>query len=88
MINDFNEENSNPEIFDELKFILKVLLLVFIPSILTFIEPDTGAVIMYLIITFAMLFFGGFWKRWFVMTLLVIGALLTSFIGLYFIKQD
>ena len=88
MINDFNDENSNPEVFDELKFILKVLLLVFIPSILTFIEPDTGAVIMYLIITFAMLFIGGFRKRWFVMTLLVIGALLTSFIGLYFIKQD
>lgn len=88
MINDFNEENSNPEVMDELKFILKVLLIVFIPSILTFIEPDTGAVIMYLIITFAMLFIGGFRKRWFIITLLVIGVLLGSFIGLYFIKQD
>ena len=88
MINDFNEENSNPEIIDELKFLLKVLIVVFIPSILTFIEPDTGAVVMYLIITFAMLFIGGFRKRWFVITIGVITILLSSFLGLYFINQD
>ena len=88
MINDYNEENTNPEITDEFKFLLKVLIIVFIPSILTFIEPDTGAVIMYLIITFTMLFIGGFRKRWFVITLSVIILLLSAFIGLYFIKQD
>jgi len=88
MINDFNEKNSNPEIFDEFKFLLKVLVLVFIPSALTFIEPDTGAVVMYLIITFAMLFIGGFRKRWFVITVMVIASLLISFLGLYFLKQD
>ena len=49
MINDFNEEYDNPEVSDELKFILKVLVLLLIPSILTYVEPDTGAVIMYLI---------------------------------------
>lgn len=88
MINDFNEENDNPEIIDELKFLLKVLITVFIPSILTFIEPDTGAVVMYLIITFSMLFIGGFRKRWFIITILVIITLLASFLGLYFLKQD
>lgn len=88
MINDFNEENSNPEVIEELKFLLKVLIVVFIPSILTFIEPDTGAVVMYLIITFAMLFIGGFRKRWFVITICVITLLLSSFLGLYFLKQD
>ena len=88
MINDFNEENVNPEVIDELKFILKVMLLVLIPSILTFIEPDTGAVIMYLIITFSMLFIGGFRKRWFIITIIVISILLGSFIGLYYLKQD
>ena len=88
MINDFNEENDNPEIIDELKFILKVLAMVLIPSILTFIEPDTGAVVMYLIITFTMLFIGGFRKRWFIITILVVSLLLGSFIGLYFLNQD
>lgn len=88
MINDFNEEYINPETTDELKFLLKVLIVVLIPSVLTFIEPDTGAVIMYLIITFTMLFVGGFRKRWFVITIIVITIALSSFIGLYFINQD
>lgn len=88
MINDYNEENDNPDIFQELKFLLKVLIIVFIPSILTFIEPDTGAVIMYLTITFTMLFIGGFRKRWFIITIAVASSLLTAFLGLYFLKQD
>ena len=88
MINKFHEENPKPSIFDEFKFLLKVLLMVFIPSVLTFIEPDTGAVVMYLIITFAMLFIGGFRKRWFVITISVLVISLSSFLGLYFLNQD
>lgn len=88
MISDFNLENTNPDILDELKFILKVLLVVFIPSILTFIEPDTGAVIMYLVITFVMLFISGIRKRWFFITLGIIIILLSIFLGLYYFKQD
>ena len=88
LINDFNEKYVNPSIMDEFKFLLKILVLVFIPSALTFIEPDTGAVIIYLIITFAMLFIGGFRKRWFI-SILIIGIILGgSFIGLYFLNQD
>ncbi len=88
MINDFNEENINPDIIDEFKFILKVLIIVFIPSILTFIEPDTGAVVMYFIITFTMLFIGGLRNRWFIITIVVLATLLSLFLGLYFFKQD
>lgn len=88
MIGDFNDEYKNPDITDEFKFILKVLVVVFIPSILTFIEPDTGAVIMYLIITFIMLFIGGIRKRWFIITIGIIALFLGIFLGLYFLKQD
>ena len=88
MINDFHEENDNPEIIDEFKFLIKILIIVFIPSVLTFIQPDTGAVVMYLIITFTMLFIGGFRKRWFTITFLVFGILLASFLSLYFLNQD
>ena len=88
MIGDFNEEYKNPDVVDELKFLLKVMLMVFIPSVLTFIEPDTGAVIMYLIITFVMLFVGGFRKRWFIFTILVGVLLLGAFLGIYYFKQD
>ena len=88
MINDFNETYHNPDMIDELKFILKVLIIVFIPSILTFIEPDTGAVVMYLIITFIMLFVGGLRKRWFILTFVILTIFLTSFLAIYFLKQD
>ncbi len=88
MINDFNERYRNPDMLDEFKFIIKVLIIVFIPSVLTFIEPDTGAVIMYLIITFAMLFIGGLKKRWFIITLGLIIIFGSVLFGLYYFKQD
>ena len=88
MITDFNETFKNPDIIDELKFLLKVLIIVFIPSVLTFIEPDTGAVIMYLIITFIMLFVGGLRKRWFILTIGIIIVLLGSFLAIYYLNQD
>lgn len=88
MIGDFNENNPNPDIVDEFKFILKVLIIVFIPSVLTFIEPDTGAVIMYLIITFVMLFIGGIRKRWFIFTIGLGIILLSIFFSMYYFKQD
>ena len=88
MIIDFNNENKNPDVFDELKFILKVLFIVFIPSVLTFIEPDTGAVIMYLIITFIMLFVSGIRKRWFILTIGILTIFLSIFLGIYYLKQD
>lgn len=88
LINEYNEKFNNPDIMDEFKFILKVMIIVFIPSALTFIEPDTGAVIIYLIITFVMLFIGGIRKRWFILTAVILLVLGGSFIGLYFLNQD
>lgn len=88
MITDFNNTYKNPDLVDELKFILKVLIIVFIPSVLTFIEPDTGAVIMYLIITFIMLFVGGLRKRWFILTIGMLLILLSIFLAIYYLKQD
>ena len=88
MINDFNEDYKNASVLDEFKFLLKVLIIVLIPSVLTFIEPDTGAVIMYLIITFIMLFIGGLRKRWFMITLFLVLLLIGIVLGLYFFKQD
>ena len=87
MIGDFNEEKSN-NTMDEFKFLIKVLIVVGIPSILTFIEPDTGAVLIYFIITLVMLFVGGFKSRWFIITLATIAVLGGKFIGIYFLKQD
>lgn len=88
MINDYNIENTNPNIETEFKFILKVMIIVFIPSVLTFIEPDTGAVLIYLVSTITMLFIGGIRKRWFVGLFGIIIIFLLIFLGIYFINSD
>lgn len=88
MINDFNTEYDNPSVETEFKFILKVMLIVFIPSVLTFIEPDTGAVVIYLVTTMTMLFIGGIRKRWFFSLFLIIFVFLGILFAIYFINQD
>lgn len=88
MINDFNETRRSRDINEEFRFLLKVLIVVGVPSVLTFIEPDTGAVLIYLIITAVMLFVGGFRSRWFVITISTLGLFLAFFLVIYFLNQD
>lgn len=88
MINDYNNKYNNPSIETELKFILKVMVIVFIPSVLTFVEPDTGAVIIYLFTTMVMLFIGGIRKRWFTWTLGIVFIFLLILFSIYFIDTD
>ena len=88
IINDFNESRNNNDTMEEFKFLLKVLVIVGIPSVLTFIEPDTGAVLIYFIITVVMLFVGGFKARWFVITTCIILICGGVFLGIYFMNQD
>ena len=87
-LGDFNESRNNNDTMEEFKFLLKVLVIVGIPSVLTFIEPDTGAVLIYFIITVVMLFVGGFKARWFVITTCIILICGGVFLGIYFMNQD
>lgn len=88
MIGDFNAEKKNNDINEEFKFLIKVLIVVGIPSILTFIEPDTGAVLIYFIITIVMLFTAGFRNRWFVAVLLILLLGASIFLSIYFLDKD
>ena len=88
LINDYNEKNINPTAKNEFFFLIKILILVAIPSVLTFIEPDTGAVMIYIIITIAMLFIGGIRKRWFFLLFLLIGSVIGVCTFLYLNNQD
>ena len=88
VINDFKEKHPTPTIKQEFLFLLKIIVIVGIPSILTFLEPDTGVVLIYLLITFVMLFISGIRYRWFIV---VFGIFLlsTGFILItYFINND
>lgn len=87
-INKFNVSHPNPSCLDEFIFILKVIGIVIIPSILTFLQPDTGVVLIYLLITFIMLFISGIRYRWFVVALSVLLLFVGSIVFIYFINQD
>lgn len=88
MIHNFNENHKNPSVKEEFIFLLKIGVIVFIPSILTFIQPDTGVVLIYLLITIIMLFAAGIRYRWF--GILIITAILSigSILLIYFINKD
>lgn len=88
VINDFNETHSNPTVKDEFMFLIKVGIVVFIPSILTFMEPDTGVVLIYLLITIVMLFISGIRYRWFVIIFGALAIVIASVLVIYFINND
>lgn len=72
----------------EILIIGKCILLTLIPSILTFLEPDTGNIIIYFIILITMLFVYGIRYRWYIISILIIFILILLFFYLYKYKQD
>lgn len=88
MIHDFNTNYSNPTVREEFMFLIKVLIIVAIPSILTFLQPDTGVVLIYLLITGVMLFISGIRYRWFMIAFGIVGLFIAVVLGIYFINTD
>ena len=72
----------------DFKLILKVVIITLIPSILVFLEPDTGAIIFYFLIAITILLVAGVKKYWFVIFGIIIIILLGTFILLYIYNQD
>lgn len=73
---------------NEFKLISLIFIAFLIPSILTFLEPDTGAVIIYFIITLLMLFISGIRLRWFIIGISMLIIIVASFLIFFFLKQD
>ena len=84
----FKEKYSNLNLFQEFKLIISIFIITLIPSILTFLEPDTGAVMIYIIISLLMLFISGIRIRWFLLLGLIITLFLSLFFGIYFLNGD
>ena len=73
---------------DELFLIFKVFIITVIPSVITFLEPDTGAVLIYFIVAFVMIFVSKIRIRWFVFLFSVVGLIISVVFYLYMIKTD
>lgn len=72
----------------EFKYIIISLVLVLIPSILVFLEPDTGAIVFFLILLLSTFLTAKISKRWFIIAFFTLLILITSFLYLYFLKTD
>jgi len=84
ILNDFRFEQdiTNKK---ELLLILRIIIITLIPSILVFIEPDTGAVISYFIITFSLILISDIRIKWSIL-LTMITFLIIGLLSLYYIK--
>ena len=84
VINNYFKNNKNKELL----LIIKTLIITIIPSLLTFLEPDTGVVIIYVIISFTMLFISNINIKWFTISILLILLFLSIFLSMYFHNSD
>ena len=73
---------------EEFKLLFKIFIITFIPSILTFLEPDTGVVIIYLIIMTVLIISKGINKKWYLFLTIILALLVSSITILYFINND
>lgn len=88
LVHEFNEETLEPTIKDELKLLLKVGLVFLIPSILTFLQPDTGVVIIYFVIVLSILFVSGIRYRWFILLLSIVAVAIGLLLLIHNLNQD
>lgn len=88
MIKNYKYNYSNPSLKVEALFLLKTLLVILVPSILTFLQPDTGAVIMYFIIYFSMMAISGIRTRWFITLFTIVILIISIILGLYFFSSE
>ena len=72
----------------EFKMLFIIFILLIIPSILTFLEPDTGVVLIYFIITFSMVLYRGINKKWYLIILIILGVIGSIIVFLLLYKRD
>ena len=88
LISKFNEDFPSPSVREEFMFLVKMALVLLVPSVLTFMQPDTGVVLIYFLITFVMLFISGIRYRWFAIIFGIGIFFIVLVLGIYFISQD
>ncbi len=73
---------------EEIMFLFKGFFIVLIPSILVFLEPDTGAILFYFLMSLILLWNSPIKKRWFFFISFLIFSVLLGFFYCYFYQKD
>lgn len=80
-------DNKKNSFKNEFNFIIKCFIIILIPSILTFLEPDTGAIFIYIVLFLFILYASKLRKRWFIIFILFGALSLGSILYLYLFKK-
>lgn len=83
-ITKYKKNNKKLTMKKEFYMFFKVFIILIIPSVLTFLEPDTGAVLMYLILTIFILYTSGINKKWFILIFSILALVISIILLLYF----
>lgn len=67
---------------------IKSIILVLIPSILTFLQPDTGTVLFYLVIYFSIFISMGLKKKYYFSFFGIVGIVIVSYFYLYYFQSE
>ena len=79
---------SKKNIKREFKMLSLIFLLIIIPAILTFLEPDTGVVLIYFIIGISMILYRGINKKWYYIFLVILGIIGTIIISILLFDKN
>jgi len=82
------KDKNNLTFKDEVLLIGKIFFIFLLPTVLTFLEPDTGVIFLYFIICFSILFISPIRKRWFLIGGGIGITCLLFFLFFYFKKQS
>ena len=73
---------------EEFKVIIKAIVITLLPSLLVFLEPDTGAIMIYFILLLGIILVYKINIKWYIILGIVLAILGGSFIYLYYFNQD
>lgn len=79
---------NNNSFKDQFKYIATSLILTLIPSFLVFLEPDTGAILIYFIILLGNVLIFKINKKWYIWSAILLIIFLSIFSYLYFFNSD
>ncbi len=74
--------------FADLKLILTAFFITLVPSLFVFLEPDTGAIVIYFLIMLGAIIVYGVNKKWYIVMIALLIVFFSVFFYLYYFKQD
>lgn len=82
------KKNKISSFYNDFLLLIKIFIILGIPSILTFLEPDTGAILMYFIPIIFILFISGLNKKWWIIFFIIILFIISIIFYLYYFNNN